>query len=928
MPEIAADVRRPDGLLLITGPLQSGKSRQLWSLLRGEAPGRACLVRPQPGLPPDLVAQVQAWHGPGLMPQTVAWSALVDRLAALEGLPAALGGGAIRHVLRGWCAEGGLAGTPLAAAAAFRRTAAELAELCERCDDHGLGVADLELAIRAARARDDADLAGRLAAVVAARRHLATRAAGAGRLPSAGARLMALAAARPPLPWPVLAFDDFVAFTPAELALLAVLASARRVILTAVDDPRLAAGSPAARLRAAFPAAEEIRCVGHHEAAPHSAGSRTFLGAALEPDAQLDGAALDFYHERDPVHAGRAISAWLRRSGTAPGSAALFVRAVDGEVQAVVDSLRACGVPVTARTSLALGATAAGALLGEAGRLFHRPRWDRFLACATRLALLGLVPPAPLRVSELVGPWADLPPDQALEALAAKDLPGDWTWDDPVRGAWRLAAVAWLRARWAELPTEGEWSARLAVAVRAWHLGQGCGLVVAQLAELAALGAVGPAELEDLITAARVDVPSDDGPGSLVVHDAVRDRAAPRPVAIIHGLAHGRWPRRARPGSVLGQQHRAAVARDLARDLFDQEGQDAGELAAFLAVCARGLERVVLGIPCGEREPGAWLAAILGQAGRDLEHERTQAGAEAVPGAPTGHADSQGEHEWALWAPPRRAPTALRVPPRAPAALGLRASRLNQLGGDAFSAVLDHLRPAAPLTESPAIRRGLDLHRLLAGVVASPPPAWRSALAAAGRTYVEEASDPFDRVRRRALLRRLDHLLKREIGERGRPGNGWSPLPADGMAAGEVTVVARIPLPDGGHLDLTGRADRVDTLADGTRRVVDWKLGSNPRYRSAIADGTEGQLAAYAAGLSTPEHPVTAAWYATVGDGGAAPYADAAALAAALVRLGAAVARLAAGEATVDADGVSGERYAPIARTAEMALDASEAEEP
>jgi hypothetical protein len=268
-------------ITVITGGLQAGKSRRLGARLRALAPGQGVLVRPVGHHDQQAVAEWVTWAGPGLLPPTLSWSALVERLAASAGIAPALGSGALRHLVRGWCTAGGLAGTPWAGAAGFRRTAQELAELIERCDDQRISDEDLALAAVTARRRGDTEGAERLAALRLARNEALRRATQRGRLVSAGARLNALAAAGPAAPYAVLVFDDFLAFTPAELAVLAALGQDREVIIAAVDDHRLGEAGLAARLRAAFPAAAEERLAGLHAEAPHQPGQRALIAACL-----------------------------------------------------------------------------------------------------------------------------------------------------------------------------------------------------------------------------------------------------------------------------------------------------------------------------------------------------------------------------------------------------------------------------------------------------------------------------------------------------------------------------------------------------------------------------------------------------------------------------------------------------------------------
>ena len=173
---------------LILGPNQSGKSFALWRRLRSEAPGQAWLVRPQPGLPRELVRQAYAWGGAGLLPPVVGWGELLERLAVASGETRRLLSTAqAAHLLRPWLATR-LRGTRREALAGFRATAREVAELVLRLDDHR--VADQDLAL-AGRPPAPAWLKGSCDFLAEARAWLA-QAAGRHGLITAGARAMAI----------------------------------------------------------------------------------------------------------------------------------------------------------------------------------------------------------------------------------------------------------------------------------------------------------------------------------------------------------------------------------------------------------------------------------------------------------------------------------------------------------------------------------------------------------------------------------------------------------------------------------------------------------------------------------------------------------------------------------------------------------------
>ncbi len=266
---------------LITGPHQSGKSRRLWERLRAEPAGSAVLVRPTAGLPHDLIRQVHAWSGSGLLPPIWSFADLVERCAAtVDTVPRALSTGLLTHVLRAWATKH-LRG-PWSALAGFRATGRELADLVRRLDDYGITDADLMLAQRTLRERGETALMACLTDVVAARTHTAAIArAQQARLSGTRLRLLAEAGAAPSIA--TIAIDDFQTFTPAELAFLRSLGERRQVFITAIDDVRLGReASLADRLRSALPGANEERHSSIAVASPHDAGVRALLSAALD----------------------------------------------------------------------------------------------------------------------------------------------------------------------------------------------------------------------------------------------------------------------------------------------------------------------------------------------------------------------------------------------------------------------------------------------------------------------------------------------------------------------------------------------------------------------------------------------------------------------------------------------------------------------
>jgi len=915
---------------LITGPHQSGKSRRLWERLRAEPIGSAVLVRPTAGLPHDLIRQVHAWSGPGLLPPIWSFADLVERCAAaVDVVPRSLSTGLLTHVLRAWATKH-LRG-PWAALAAFRATGRELADLVRRLDDHGITDADLTLAQRTLRERGEIALVACLNDVLAARTQTAviSRAQGA-MLPGARLRLLAEAGAAPSIA--TIAIDDFQTFTPAELAFVRSLGERRQVIVTAIDDARLGRdASLADRLRAALPGANEERLRTIATASSHAAGVRTLLSTALEEGRAIVPDGVDRYRYRDPLHAGRAIAAWLRRSGTAPAQAMLVVRVADGEALALADALAAAEVPVTGRFQVPFLGTTAGGALAALAMFCREQSWSSFLAVAERLA--GEAPP-PVRLADLIGPWSRLAVDDGLarvETLTqSKDGSCDgWGWKEPgAKRPWLSAALTWLKAWHERLRADGTWWQRLVVLAERLDLSDGGSGVLRTLADLAALHPLSPEDLDDLLGAARVAVERDGGAKALEITDAVRGRTWPRPVVFIHDLEHGRWPALPTNGALVPGDERRHLAAVLARDIYDEVGRAAGEVGAFLAVIGRATQHVVLGIPCGEREPCAWLGTLCDQLGWDLEKLRADAGAEAVPGAPLGPQDAQGAHERALWSLTPHSPSFIfRVPPTPRLQeLELKVSTLGTVFRDAFAVVCDRLCLGAPLVDQEVMDEGSDLHALLATMAKQPPALWMQELATLLPRWIAGAPDALKRIERARRARRVVEVISEEI------------IPASDALTRETEDKRTVPIIVPGYdpLTLTGYIDRVDHLAGGRVRLIDYKRGALTSQLQALKDGSDGQLLGYLLAARAAGWQPEGAYYLSIRDGTRAGWGtiptpggkqaskagvDLAELDHLAAELGQAIATLAEGIAAADPEGRSARDYAAIARVDERRLD-------
>jgi RecB family exonuclease len=925
---------------LITGPHQSGKSRRLWQRLRAEEAGSVVLVRPVAVATHELIRQVHAWCGPGLLPPMWSLADLVERCAAAVDLsPRPLAAGLVTHVLREWAPSH--LRSRWSALARFRATGRELAELVRRLDDHGISDADLVLAQRTLRERGDQVLAVCLADAMAARAHIAAigRAQGT-MLPGSRLQLLVQAEAAPPVA--TIGIDDFQAFTPAELALLRCIGERRQVVITAIDDARLGRdASLADRLRAALPGATEERLTGIAAASAHGPGVRSLLAGILEEGRPLAAEGVDRYRYRDPLHAGRAIAAWLRRSGTAPAQALVVVRVADGEALALADALAAAEVPVSGRFQLPFLGTMAGGAFAALAAFCREQTWASFLAATERLAAIGLlaedVAPPPVRLADLAGPWSRLGVDDGLVRIGTmvqheSGVCDGWGWNepqDPEGGHPRLAAaLVWLKEWRERLRIDGTWWQRLLQLSRSLDLSDGGSGVLRTLSELAAHHPVAPEDLEELLGAARVEVVRDGGAGALEITDAIRGRTWPRPVVFIHDLEHGRWPAAPVGGALLPQDERGLLAAVLARDVYDEAGRAAGEIGAFLAVIGRAVQRVVVGIPCGEREPCAWLGTLCDQVGWDLEELRQDAGAEAVPGAPLGLHDAQGAHERALWSGAPGSPSfAFRVPPTSDLArLGLKISALGAVFRDAFAVVCDRLCLGEPLMDRETLEEGTELHRQLAELRSHPPAEWAREVPRLLETWIVAAPDELKRVERERRTRRVVEVMSQEA-----------------QAAATATAHAcedrrRVQIAVPGHqpLMLNGSIDRVDHLPGGRVRLIDYKRGAISAQMQALKDGTDGQLLGYLLAAQAAGWQPEGAYYLSLRDGARAGWGtiptpdgrqaskagvDLAELDRLAGELGRAIAALAGGVAAADPDGRSGRDYAPIARIDERRLD-------
>jgi RecB family exonuclease len=153
-----------------------------------------------------------------------------------------------------------------------------------------------------------------------------------------------------------------------------------------------------------------------------------------------------------------------------------------------------------------------------------------------------------------------------------------------------------------------------------------------------------------------------------------------------------------------------------------------------------------------------------------------------------------------------------------------------------------------------------------------------------------------------------------------------------------VKLAVPLAIPGHGTLELNGKIDRLDRLADGTVRIIDYKLGSVARLSDLVKAGSEGQLLAYAAGVEARGEHLAEAYYRGLGDQRRVVCLEAKrkgeaidvgkVIAQRLENLSKAIVRLASGDAQASVDGATFQRgYAPIARLDEARLDLGRGDE-
>ena len=196
------------------------------------------------------------------------------------------------------------------------------------------------------------------------------------------------------------------------------------------------------------------------------------------------------------------------------------------------------------------------------------------------------------------------------------------------------------------------------------------------------------------------------------------------------------------------------------------------------------------------------------------------------------------------------------MPPRVPAALGLRVSALDRAIGDSFALVCERLALGDVLQNRTALDDGNELHALLRDLAQHPPETWPAAVEPVLEAWFAAAPDALERAARQRRAPVLRTIVAKEAG-----------LATGARVDPERLVPVELDLGILGTLTLTGRADRLDHLPDGSTAVVDYKRGRQERYRQLIKEQREAQVTAYLIGLRQAGVTLAGGAFVTLADG-------------------------------------------------------------
>lgn len=156
-----------------------------------------------------------------------------------------------------------------------------------------------------------------------------------------------------------------------------------------------------------------------------------------------------------------------------------------------------------------------------------------------------------------------------------------------------------------------------------------------------------------------------------------------------------------------------------------------------------------------------------------------------------------------------------------------------------YAAHILDLRPLAPLEQEPgAADYGTLVHGAIARFLALLPPQWPGE-AAAARLWDQAQEEEVARARLRPSVAAL---WRPRLSRIGRFVREQEAALRPRLREAHAEIRARLPIRrPGGTIALEGRADRLDVLADGGLRIIDFKTGAPPATQD-VAEGTQPQL--------------------------------------------------------------------------------------
>lgn len=325
-----------------------------------------------------------------------------------------------------------------------------------------------------------------------------------------------------------------------------------------------------------------------------------------------------------------------------------------------------------------------------------------------------------------------------------------------------------------------------------------------------------PTVAEALISGEMVK-PRPGGHPRLFIWGALEARLQSVDTIVIGGLNEGTWPAKTRGDPFMSRPMKAFVA-------LEPPERRTG-LAAHDFQMALGMDRVVLSRAARAENaptvPSRWLKRLETVLGEDATKAMRQRG-----------------NRYVRWSRDIDAapdiPFAKRPEPRPPLAARPRrfsVTEIETLRRDPYAIYAKRilrLRPLEPLIRDPAAaERGTLFHDILAAFTQSgPSPAAQEALEALRRIardrFDEEELPPdIEAVWWPRLLAFLPNFLEWERGREPQIAASHAEIAAAPVEIGPTGVT------------LSGRADRIDVLRDGTATIIDYKTGSTPSKRQA-----------------------------------------------------------------------------------------------